>query len=169
MRTCSGLTVALKSDPLQTGTVMKRDGKQIRVDFGTHKLTLDYQEIVPVENSKPTRTRHEARKVPGSGSGSTAGGSHPRMYYDSRAAQEAADAALARRLAMLPPDEDLSPTILQEEADAALARRLAVAPTSCSSSVGSAMTDGGEAMYQPEWGEPAVRTDIRFGYICTAM
>lgn len=144
-----GLTVALISDPTQTGSVVKRDGKQVRVDFGTHKLTLDYREIEPVE------AVHKVDGRLGTGSRATAGdSSHPRTYYDdaSRAAQEAADAALARRLAMLPPGEEMSPSALQEEEDVALALQLAAASASSSPSAMSA-TRGYQDTYQADWGE----------------
>ena len=78
------------------------------------------------------------------------------MYYDdaARATQEASDAALARRLAMLPPGEELLPGALQESADAALAQQLASFPTA------SSLSSPTNVMYQPEWGERPVSNAI---------
>jgi hypothetical protein len=127
-----------------------------------HKQTLDFGEIEPLEVSKPKRPGQaglgslgsiggaEADGAAAAAAAAAAGGAHPRVFYDdaSRAAQEAADAALARRLAMLPPGEELPPAALQEESDAALARSLASMPAAAAAAPAA---DNGS--YQPGWGE----------------
>eukprot|EP01046_Picozoa_sp_COSAG06_P025893 COSAG06_NODE_2199_length_7365_cov_4.321222_7_plen_141_part_00 len=127
-----------------------------------HKQTLDFGEIEPLEVSKPKRPGQaglgslgsiggvEADGAAAATAAAAAGGAHPRVFYDdaSRAAQEAADAALARRLAMLAPGEELPPAALQEESDAALARSLASMPAAAAA---TAAADNGS--YQPGWGE----------------
>ena len=87
----------------KVGSVVWRDGKKIRVDFGFKKLTVEYSELELAEMELEPEPEPEpaAPRSPAA---------HPRQFFDDQAksAQEAADAAFARRLAMMTDDEQLA-------------------------------------------------------------
>ena len=76
----------------------------LRVDFGFKKLTVEYSELELAEREPEPEPEPVAVAQPSSAE------AHPREFFDGQAksAQEAADAALARRLARMTGDEQLA-------------------------------------------------------------